>query len=117
MPNAKELAIQLRKFADSLDTNPDAVIVSPRLSFYHFAHQENIKEMFFNLAKLLPRPLAKSNSYDQSEITLSYETPALQIYASVPKSATCELVEPAKPAVYRCEPILSVEDESTLEVL
>jgi hypothetical protein len=102
MPLAKEVSAELRRFADSLDQNPEVEIKDPLVSFYHYS--ESQKQEFLNVAKLLPRPLMKD--YAGEEISLNYKTPAIWIYAKIPRNAVCEIVEPARPAVYRCEPIL-----------
>jgi hypothetical protein len=117
MPLAHEVATELRKLADALDKSPEAEIEAPSVSFYHFAHTTGCKEKFLSVARLLPRPIVKGENYSKDGITVSHKNDAIDIYASVPKAVTCELVEPAKPAVYRCDPILSEAEESSLEVL
>ena len=114
MPKASELATELRKFADSLDTNPDAEIVKAYLGFSCYA-----KEAFLATVRLLPRPLKKKvNEYANSrpDLQMSYESPALYAYTTVPQSLTCTLVEPARKAVYKCDPILSETEDAELEV-
>jgi hypothetical protein len=112
MPFAHEVAAELRKLADSIDRSPDTKVV--RASVYFSCHS---KAEFLDIAKILPRPLAKrtdekGNSWDQ--VYLDHKTHAINITASVDKSLTCELVTPAKPAVYRCAPILSLEEDASL---
>lgn len=115
MPLAKDIAAELRKFADALDTNPDAELAKPRMFFSH-SYVNNAKDKFLAVAKLLPRPLKKGDGYSHNEVTLDYENETVNFYASIAKSEMCELVTPARAAVYRCVPILSAEEESTLEV-
>lgn len=116
MPKASAVAAELRKFADSLDSNPDVEIEAPSVSFYHWLKEE--KDRFLTVAKLIPRPAKKSlvGSGEEPRIRVQYATDAISIYANIPQSATCTLVEPAKPAVYRCDPILSEQEGETLEV-
>jgi hypothetical protein len=114
MPLAHEVATELRKFADSLDKTPDAEIVRPRVFFAH-TYVSNPKDRFLALASLLPRPLKKGDGYTKDVLDLTHETPNITIKAYIDKSETCELVEPAKPAVYRCVPILSLDEEDSLD--
>jgi hypothetical protein len=113
MPLAHDVAVELRKLADSLDKNPEAEIGRPNVNFSH-TYGINPKERFLALAPLLPRPLKKGDRYTDV-LKLTYETTAICIQAYIDKSLTCELVEAAKPAVYRCVPILSLDEEATLE--
>lgn len=114
MPLAKEVAAELRKLADSLDCNGDAELIQPTIFFIHSG--ESSKAPFLALARLLPRPIVKGENYSKEKIKLEYESAGLDIYVTIPKSLTCELVESAKPAVYRCDPILSAEEDAELEV-
>jgi hypothetical protein len=116
MPKAHEIATELRKLADALDAQPEVELNRPFVSWHHYVANE--KDMFTALAKLMPRPIKKSITGEggsMPRIDLTYQTSAITIYTQIPQSATCELVEPAKPAVYRCDPILSQLEESELE--
>lgn len=103
---AGAVAVELRKLADAFDQNPNAVVHKGWLAFY-----ADTKEEFVNAALLLPRPLVKGQDSDREDkytrIYVERETPALDVKVSVYKALTCVLVEPAKPAVYSCDPILS----------
>jgi hypothetical protein len=106
--SAGKVAAELRKLADALDTNPEAVVTKPWINFYGYD-----KATFAAVVKLLPRPLAKKvDGGDESyrRIRVEYKSEAIDIDASVPQHLTCELVEPAKAAVYRCDPLLSLEE-------
>jgi hypothetical protein len=107
--NAGKAAIELRKLADALALNPEAIIEQPYVSFYSFD-----KASFVAVAKLLPRPLKKSvDDLDDEKyrrIRVRYGNDAIDVQASVAQSLICELIEPAKPAVYRCDPILSLDE-------
>lgn len=112
MPTAHEVATELRKLADSLDRSPETIITKPSIYFYC-----NTKDEFIASASFVPRPFAKyeSGSDDRwRRIRIKHVTPALEVDASVEKALTCELIEPAKPAVYRCVPILSLEEEAVV---
>jgi hypothetical protein len=104
------VAIELRKLAYALDAQPDAVITKPYISFHGYS-----KDEFMAIARLLPRPLRKNVDEPEdpkwARVRVSHKNPALDVDASVPQSLTCQLIEPAKPAVYRCDPILSEEEE------
>jgi hypothetical protein len=115
MPKANEVATELRKLADALDKSPDAEIVRPSMNFSH-TYVGKAKEKFLALAHLLPLPLKKGNGYSENVLELTYESATIIIASYIDKQLTCELVEPAKPAVYRCDPILSEAEESSLEV-
>ena len=112
MPTAHQVATGLRKLADSLDQGPDLNIQPAWVSFYC-----DTKEMFLNTASLLPKPYTKRDTDTDgrwSRIKLEHKDGIVDTAVSVLKSLTCELVEPAKPAVYRCDPILSALEEAAL---
>lgn len=113
MPKAHEIATELRKLADALDVNPEAEHQKAWLWFYC-----DTKAQFLSAASIVPRPFRKRDDTPNekySRIHLEHNTPALQVDASIYKHLTCELVEPARPAVYRCDPILSALEEAQLE--
>ncbi len=114
MPLASEVAAELRKFADRLDTNPEAKIKAPTVLFYHWSEKD--KEAFLEVAKLMPRPVVKGEDTCKTELQIRYQSPAMEITAAIPKSISCKLVEPARPAVYDCITILSPEEDAELEV-
>jgi hypothetical protein len=111
MPTAHAIASDLRKFADTLDKQPEQKLITPRLSFYHHGG----KDLFIALSKVFPSPLKKGEGYRGDEITLTHQTEALTVYASIEKSSVCVLVEEAKPAKYSCVPILSLDEEEEIE--
>jgi hypothetical protein len=113
MPKAHEIATELRKLADALDANPELTLIRPWV-WFHCA----TKDSFLNAAKIVPRPFEKSETSigsPYSRIQIGYKNDAIDVNACVLKSLTCELVEPAKPAIYRCDPILSALEEAQLE--
>lgn len=114
MPTAHAVATELRKLADSLDTQPETIVHKASIYFWC-----DSKEEFLATAGLLPRPYKKSeDSYgteDYRKIHLTHSTAVVDVDVSVYKSLTCQLVEPAKPAVYRCIPILSALEEAEIE--
>jgi hypothetical protein len=115
MPKASEVAIELRKLADGLDTLGDTNVTDPWISFYHTS--SDAKDMFLALAKAFPRPFTKEyEEGDNGDLVLKYKTPAAFIKASIRRTNVCRVVEPAKPAVYECEPLLSAEDHAALGV-
>ena len=108
---ASELATKLRKLADGLDKAPDAEI-NPYVSISPSCDN---KETFLELAKVLPRPLTKKIRHEGT----SYEDFTLEgdgFLLSIPRSALCVIVEPARPARYECPSILSEAEEAALGV-
>jgi hypothetical protein len=106
---ASELATKLRTLADSLDKAPDAEI-HPYVSI---TPSGDNKETFIELAKVLPRPLTKKIRHEGT----SYEDYTLEgdgFVLSIPRSALCVIVEPARPARYECPSILSEAEEAAL---
>lgn len=106
--SAGKAATELRKLADALDAAPEAVIEKPYVTFHCFD-----KASFVAVAKLLPRPLKKRvDDGDEKwrRLRLEYSNDSIDLNASVAQHLTCELIEPAKPAVYRCAPILALEE-------
>ena len=109
MTTAGAVATELRRIADALDKEPEVEVAIPTLWFWSYGH----KKSFLNLMRLMPRPFEKE--YDNSNLIVSKsDLTAIQFQARVDRSAVCTLVEPAKPAVYKCEPLLSDEEEAAL---
>lgn len=108
---AGELAIQLRKIADHLDSEPSKVLRRGSLSFHSYDRDD-----FLATLHAIPKPWKKEVDQDSSypSLRVIYSTPAIEVYASVPQNKTCTLVRPAQPAVYECDPILSLAEESAL---
>lgn len=110
---AGEVAQELRKLADALDKEPE-ILIPQAFMFLSCRYESNGREMFLNLARLMPRPLVKKQ--DGADLELTYRGDALSVKAYVEQSKVCTLKEPARPAVYECEPLLSQEEEATLTV-
>lgn len=111
-PTAGQVAAELRILADSLDTNPNAIVQKAWLSFHC-----DTKEEYVNIVRLLPRPLKKSEDSTDDKwrrIKVEHDGTAVDIWASVLKNLTCTLVKPAQPAVYECDPILSIEEDEAI---
>ena len=119
MPKAAEVATELRRVADALDKEPETVVARPMVVFYcnSYLAADKGKSMFLALVKLLPRPLAKiaSGIVGFAEYELENKTPGIWLRCVIDRSSVCTLVEPAKPAVYECEPLLSADEEASLE--
>lgn len=114
MAKPQEVATELRKWADALDRMDSGIKITP--PFLLFSH--SAKDSFQAMARTMPRPFQKKNAYPgekYAEIQLKYVTDAIISQVSVPQALTCELVEPARPAIYRCDPILSPEEDAALE--
>lgn len=116
MPTAHQVAIELRKFADALDTDPDVEIAKTNVWWYFWSKSD--KEMFKRIVRLLPRPLVKSIDDPTSDnpriVVTSPSNAAVEFEARIPQRVNCRLVEPARPAVYDCEPLLSETEEAEI---
>ena len=110
MPKANEIANELRKLADALDKEPEAELEQPSVLFYHWG--EGQKDKFLNLARLMPRPFEKQ--YAGDDLKIVRDAGAIRVSGMINRTAVCEMVEPAKPAVYRCDPILSETEEAEI---
>ena len=108
MPKATEVAAELRRIADAIET----IEIDIPHAFLNFSN--HAKDSFLALAGVMPRPINKSvtDSSFQPELRLKYTTAAITLWVSVPQSLTCTLVTPAQPAVYDCPSILSELEES-----
>jgi len=109
---ASEIAKDLRILADALEVAPDLELPQPYFAIHFWNNTE--KDAFLALVKLLPRPFSKE--YDDTDFLfkIRHDTTGLDINVYIQRSVVCELIAPAKPAEYRCEPLLSEEEESTL---
>ena len=113
MTKASQVAAALRTLADALDKQPELSINRPLLAFY-----PDTKEEFMGLAKIAPRPLKKNFTDPTAEIEHRFMDEKghdiAWFYIQIPRNKVCDLVEPAKPAVYRCEPIFSEAEEAAI---
>ena len=110
MAKANEVATQLRMLADCLDKAGDTQMGHLFLSF-----TADNKDTFKALAHVWPRPYTKKVDYadtDYPELRLVHDG---WMRINVSQKSVCTLVEPAKKAVYKCEPFLSEDEEAALE--
>lgn len=115
MPTAHEVATELRKFADRWDSDPEAKIAKPSIWWYFYS--KNDKDMFKAIARLLPRPISKEIEHPDSSrpmMVVRSNGEIVDFYIHIPQSATCRIIEPARPAVYDCESILSEAEEAEI---
>ena len=107
---AGQVATELRKLADALDKAPDTEVEKPMVSFYcnSYSAKDKGKSVFQNVVKLLPRPLVKNPNDRTFEV--EYKNDAIWVRAQIDREAVCEIIEPARPAVYHCVPLLSDEE-------
>jgi len=115
-PTAGQVAAELRRIADSFDREPNTVVGTPMVSFHcnDYIAADKGKSVFLNVARILPRPLVKV--FGSSDVELrNPDTSIVRLWAAIDRNSICELVAPAKPAEWRCAPLLSPEEESTLE--
>jgi hypothetical protein len=109
MPLAHEVANELRKLADALDKEPDTQLTKPMVSFYN-----DTKDQFLATARLFPRPLKKDVSGER--YLLENDSSSTVWWRSVAdRKLVCAVIEPAKPAVYDCPPLLTELEEHDLQ--
>jgi len=111
MTTAKEVALELRRIADSLEREPETEIKAP-LVYFPQSYSVDAKSHFLNIARLMPRPYEKT--YRERELEIGYGTEAIKVYATVDRDRVCTVITPAVPAVYDCEPLLSETELQTL---
>jgi hypothetical protein len=117
MPKAIEIANELRNLANALEREPDVELPVPDLSFYCKYLGTEGKPMFLTLARIFPRPLTKQlHVYDENTMEIRHKADALTVTACIERSLVCKLIEKERiiPAVYDCEPLLSVEEEESI---
>ena len=112
MPLAKNVAAELRKLADSLDKEPETEINAPYIWFSCNYMGDKGKPLFLALGRLMPRPLVKE--YKGDEFRLKYSNDSISVAAVIERNKVCRIVQPAQEAVYECEPLLSMEEESAI---
>ena len=104
-----ELAIEFRRIADALDKEP-GLKVNPYISI---SPEGDDKDTFLALARVIPRPYKKRIRHEGS----TYEDFVLEVgslFVCIPRSKLCEIIEPAKPAVYHCPSVLNDEEYAAL---
>lgn len=111
MTTAKEVALELRRIADSLEREPETEIKAP-LVYFPQSHSVDTKKHFINIARLMPRPFDKV--YGERELEIGYKNEAIKVYATVDRNSVCTVITPAVPAVYDCEPLLSETELQSL---
>lgn len=107
-------ATELRKLADAVEPleRVSGEFGKPWLFISFKYGGAPSKDAFIELAKVLPKPYMKKPN-DQ-ELILEYVSEGMDVRASIERSQVCELVEPARPAVYRCEPLLSDDEDAEI---
>lgn len=102
----------LRELADLLEKHPEADVSSVYLHLYFYD-----KESFFSIARDFMRPCVKKyEDGDHGYLTLTHgkSDHGGETNLKILRSTACTLVEPAKPAVYDCDLILSADEEAQL---
>lgn len=111
-PSASAIASELRNLADALEKGGDTKIPKANLWWYF-----DTKEELAAIVRLLPHPLTKRINNPQSHyprLVVERKHHLVDVDVRGPQSVTCTLVEPARPAKYRCDPILSEIEEREL---
>jgi hypothetical protein len=112
MPKASEVAVELRKLADSIERGGDTAVPSATVLFGR-DYAIDDKDRFLAIARLMPKPLTKE--YTEREVKVRYITEAVKVSAYIDRSGVCKIIKPAQPAVYDCEPLLSEVELATVE--
>jgi hypothetical protein len=60
------------------------------------------------------RVLGGNKRYTDTDLSLEQDFGPLEVCLRIDRKAVCRIVEPAKPAVYECDPILSEEEEAQI---
>jgi hypothetical protein len=110
---AIDAVANLRKLAHMLETHPEAEIDTAYFSIGFYD-----KASFLAVAQDMPRPFEKvyeTGSYPDLRLSHGGIRRDGIILLTIPRDKACTLVEPAKPAVYDCDPILSADEEAQLE--
>lgn len=103
----------LRTLADLLEKNGDTEIQMSSAIVWIYN-----KESFLTLAKDFPRPVRKvreERNYGNFKLEHGVLLSTGVIELLIPNSRICELIEPARPAVYKYPQILSLEEEEELK--
>ena len=109
MHTAEQVAAELRRIADALDTNP-TLELEPYLSIHASGDD---KASFIALAKSMPRPMEKGVDFEgtsYSDFKLEHSFWRIKI----PQSVMCVIKTPARAAEYECLSIFSPEEEAEL---
>lgn len=108
---ASEVAAELRRVADSLDTNPE-ILITP---YFSIQVEDDDKQKFKELARTMPRPMKKGVDFPGASYA-SFKLEHSFWCIKIPQSKICVIKEPARPAVYDCPPLFSPKEEAELEV-
>jgi hypothetical protein len=118
MTTAGQIAQELRRIADAFDKEPETVMEKPMLSFHcnNYSAANKGKAAFLAAVRLLPKPLKKEPSDTSYEVGYGRMDSKVAVWsrAVIDRASVCTLIEPAKPAVYDCPSLLSVEEETGL---
>jgi hypothetical protein len=104
-----EYATELKKLADEMLACPDF-----QLGWSDDTCTLGIgasKDELLAFAKNL-RPLRKE--YSDTQIKLFFGSGRITAEISADRTVACRIVEPAKPPVYECDPLLAPEEEAAL---
>lgn len=110
MSERKDYIAGLRQLADYLENNPD--IPTPSSTTVtacatDYLNEEGTKHNMQAVAKC-PGPWSKE--FDDSFLTLTRKFAGIELQVFCNRNHVCKMVEPAKPAVWDCEPLLSAKE-------
>lgn len=110
MSERTEFITGLRELADYLENNPDVPI--PYQPYFavcvtNYVEPEKTKDAIQSVARC-PGPWRKE--LGESLLTLTKDFHGVKYGVICDRSHVCKMVEPAKPAVWDCEPLLSAKE-------
>lgn len=108
MPKAVDLALELEKLANHYRDLGDATVNPIHCLDFHTG-----KESFLNAVAQMPHPFSKV--YKGDDFAVVYRGAGVVIEHYAKRDRVCRIVEPAKPAVYECEPLLSPAEVARIE--
>jgi len=113
MTTAREIAQELRKLADHYAGLGETELPKPTLQFSCWSD----KEGFLAAVRALPHPLVKDygeEGDEYSSVRVTFKGEAMDAVAYAMRKTVCKMVEPARPARFECEPLLSEQEEEEL---
>ena len=119
MPKAIEVAAELKKLVERIESAGELEIP---YAFVHMTFGSSQKESFKTFAQdVMPRPYKKTFTDEPfGELRLTYDAEneagqdTLTLWVKIARESICRIVEPAKPAVYDCDPLFTPEEEAVL---
>ena len=110
MNERTEFITGLRELANYLENNPDAPIPSSACLSVSVTDYYNPSGTKYALGQVARCPGPWQKELDDSYLTLIKEFHGVKYMVICARDHVCTMVEPAKPAVWDCEPLLSAKE-------